>query len=198
MAVLDLTTVAAVKVLLGGETTVDDTLIQTLITAVSDGAAIYLNRHTKTEAGRIELYTVEPTKPYVWLRGFPITTVTSIRYSRNRTFTDIDPLDATKYDVINETGEINLRMEALSCMYSEGFLQVTYTGGMAVDTPAFLAAYPRISNAAATEVVNRMNRAKNPDGNIQFGMSGGAAYQKQLEPLEDFKYALGSQRRWLP
>lgn len=192
--VLALTTIAEVKKFVEGTSTASDAILTALIGPVSESAEVYLNRHTESKS-RVEVYPVDYNAPYIWLRGSPITSVSDITLSLNRTFADIDPLDASTYDVITDTGEIFLRPQAFACIGAKGFMQITYVGGMAADTASFMAAFPRIANAAAMEVVNRFNRAKNPEGNLQFGVSGGVAYQKQLAPLDDFKNALASQRR---
>lgn len=194
--VMDLTTVAAVKALMGGTSNAADAQITALIPAVSEFAETYLNRYTQT-ALRTQVYEVKPTQPYLWLQGFPIVSVTSIKLSSSRDFSTSDALDVTSYDVLTESGQIYFRPAALSKMAGPCFAQLVYTGGMAVDTTAFLAAFPRIANGAASEVINRLNRAKNPEGNVSFGPTGGVAYQKQLQPLDDFKNALASQRRVL-
>jgi hypothetical protein len=197
--VFQMTTRAAVKTALGITASTQDAAIDALLDAVSQEAANYLNRDIDASIARTQVYIVTAGHPYIWLRGYPIVSVTSVKYSRTRTFSDVIALDPAQpqYDVINASGEIFLRFECMTYLYDPAYVEVQYTGGMGIDTASFMAAYPRIANAVSSEIINRLNRAKTPDGDVRT-IGGQVAYGKQLAPLDDFYCALGKERRLIP
>lgn len=197
MVVLDLTTVDRVKAALG-RTEADaatDALLADLIKQVSQKAEDYLNRYTSAER-RTEVIQYLPNCPFVTLRGYPIVQVTSLKYSQDHAFTEVDVIDPSDYAVKKNLGQLLLGPSAVPA-WSSGWLEVQYTGGMAASTDAFKDAFPDIEFAARMEVINRLNRTKNPDGNLK-NIGGEVAYEKQLAPLTDFYAALNPRRRLRP
>ncbi|MDP9136445.1 MAG: hypothetical protein M3N56_16645, partial [Actinomycetota bacterium] len=77
---------------------------------------------------------------------------------------------------------------------ARGYVQVVYTGGMAANTAAFITAFPRIAGAVENEVINRYNRRKKPDGSVVIA-GNTAAYEKQIQHLDDLYEALQPHRR---
>lgn len=190
---LALTTVDRVKGVYPLSTTDKDAQISDLIAAVSQEAEQYMGRHAQAMA-RTEVYELRPNRLFLWLRGFPIASVTAVRISDRRRFTGVDPVDPELYDVHPERGQIEFQEGAIPDITQTNWVQVDYSGGMAATDAAFVTAFPRISGAVTTEVVNRLNRSKNPEGNLT-SLGGDVAYQKPLEPLEDFYKALDHNRR---
>lgn len=189
--VVQVTTLARVNSVGGLTTGVNDARIAELITAVSQYAQNHMGRYLQQTA-RSEIVRVIPTTRFVTLRGMPITVVTSVKYSARRYFTETDPLDATvDYDVHGPLGQVELRIPTRN---DPGYVQVDYTGGMATTTDAFVAEYPEIAEAAAKEVVNHLNRSKNPDGNVE-AMGANVAYRDEIKPLASFLEVLDSRRR---
>lgn len=193
MVLIDMTTKADVKLQMRWTDTDDDAVLDDLIHQVSKEAENYLGRWLKTEA-RTEIYTLKPNRTWLSIKGFPITTVTSVKYARDEDFTLVTAIDTSLYSVRQNLGQIRFRPGAISAQYNPGFVEVIYTGGLALDTTAFKANEPRLEGAARTEVINRFNRRKNPEGNVQ-GFGAGVAYQGAMKPLEDFYTALDHRRR---
>ncbi len=191
MAQFQITTAARVKAQKGISGSGLDALIAILLDAVSekaeDALARRLFRTTYTE-----VVPLRARKRYVSLLGFPVTAVTSVKYASRRSFTDVEAMAATEYDVLGPEGQIYLA--EIETWLDPGFVEVQYTGGMAVDTAAFIAAYPSLANAADNEIIARLNRAKMPEGNLQ-AMGSEVGFLKALQPLEDFYNALAPHRR---
>jgi len=173
-----------------------DPIIDDLIAEVSDFGEGYLQRHTLSEQRTSEIYILEAGKRYIWLRGFPLTSVTTVKYSASRSFATVDALPIDSYEALAETGELHLLREAFSYWHAPGFVEISYRGGMAVDTAAFMVAYPAISGGATAEVINRLNRRMSPEGNLRT-LDTGLAFEKPVEVLKVFKEALDSRRRIL-
>jgi hypothetical protein len=186
---LPLTTIEAVKAVLALTDTAQDDVLTSLIVAVSQDAEKYMKRHIQSMR-RTEIYTVHPNQSFLSLRGFPITEVHGVRRNSLEDFELEMDLATTYYVVKKPIGQIRFTSTSASTMYA----QVDYTGGMAVDTAAFIAAEARISQAAVTEVIARFNRRKNPEGNLR-AFETGVAYEKQMSRMTDFEMALDPRRR---
>lgn len=168
-----------------------DSVIDSLIAAVSEMAEDYLGREL-LKATYTEERPLRARTRYVSLRGFPIDSVSSVKYARTYDFSDIDDLDEGLYQVRKAQGQIYL--SGISTWFETGFVQVTYLGGMAEDTDDFVAEHPRMAQAATNEVIARLNRRLAADGNPQ-AINSSVAYQKELQPLTDFYAALDPHRR---
>jgi hypothetical protein len=168
-----------------------DAVIDTLIAAVSEMAESYLGRRLLSTL-RTEVLPLTPRRRYVWLLAFPIESVTSVKYAATRDFTDVDAMDPSEFQLLQAQGQLYL--SSISTWLNPGFVEVVYEGGMADDTAGFIAAYPRLADAADNEVIARLNRRQSPDGSPSaFGTN--VAYQEQLAPLTDFYAALDPRRR---
>lgn len=190
------TTKERVKARRGLSGTTEDAVIDELIAEVSDFGEQFLNRHTLEVQRTGEVYELPAGNRYLWLRGFPIVSVTSVKYATTRSFGQVDALPTDSYDAIVETGELYFYPEAFARWTSPGFVEVSYRGGMAVDTAAFMAAYPSIAGAATAEVINRYNRRFGPEGNLK-SLDTGIAFEKPIEALKLFTDALCARRRIL-
>lgn len=193
--VLALTTVARVRELarIVDTTAGIDTILTDLISEVSQQAEDFLGRHLSVER-RTEVLSVKPNHQHVSLRGMPITSVSSVKYSASLNFTDVEVLDAACYDVRNKLGQIYLRFGAIGTQFNPAWLEVQYSGGMATSTDDFRTNYPRLEMAVRREVVNRFNRREHPEGEIK-AFEAGVTHAKELGPLEDFYAALAPRRR---
>lgn len=191
---LAFTTKADVKATVGYTATDQDAFIDQLILDVSREAEDYMGRHALITA-RTEVYRLRRNQTWLSVKGFPISSVTSVKYAADEDFADVDALDTDLYSVRAELGQIRFRTAAIpSLIYDPGFVEVVYTGGLALDSAAMKANEPRLEGAVRTEVVNRFNRRQNPEGNLQvFG--AGVGYQSALAPLKDFYVALDHRRR---
>lgn len=168
-----------------------DSFVDKIIAGVSQMAEDYLGRRLLQQSWT-EIKQLQSRRRIVSLDAFPITSVTSVRYAPTRDFSTVDPMDSSGYQVLLREGQIDL--SGIQTWFERGFVQVIYTGGMATDTAGFIAAYPRIADAADNECVARLNRMRAPDGSPQ-ALNSSVAYQEQLAPLTDFYAALDPHRR---
>ena len=191
---LDLTTTAQIKAIRDLSGTGDDAVLSTLIAQVSALAEDYMGRHTLI-GRRTEIYPVFPAKDFVSLKGFPITSVTAIKFGSTRSFSDIEAMDSTSYEILHGPGQLYFPSGAISPTVSPRcWIEVQYTGGMALDSAAFLAAYPGISIAVANEVINRWNRRKTPEGEVT-AYETGVSFGKPMSMLQETYDALNPHRR---
>ncbi len=192
---LELTTLARVKAKAELTGTTHDVVIADLIKAISERARNFLGRHTKI-IERTESFQFQPRRRYLSLPGMPIDTEQTVTVwpSATRNFADAVALESSAYQVLAAEGQIFLPYFTGGA--PEIFLQVRYTGGMAVDTTAFLSTYPDIADGVENEIIARLNRKKQPEGNLQ-GLDGQVTFLKALEPLKDFYDALSPHRRLL-
>lgn len=179
---MDLTTVARVKARNTRLTTSADALLAELITEVSADAEARMARYVEA-VERTEVVDIYVGKKLVRLPGAPITAVSEVSRSSTPVFTaeDVQVAD-TDYYVLADTSHIRLASKPLS----DGFLEVTYTGGMAADTASFVTAFPDLTGAVEQEVINRYNAKDLPAGEIHLG-SQGAVKRPGYEPLPIFE-----------
>jgi len=152
---MDLSTTARVKAAASITGTDRDSLIAVLVTAYSAEFEAALNRYVQSSS-RTEVLRVARGQRLLVLRGMPITSVTSVKLSTSRDFTDSTALTAN-VDYVSEleTGSVLLTEIANTEQY---YAEVVYTGGMAANQGAFTTAYPDISNALDTQVVEHLRR----------------------------------------
>lgn len=154
---MELTTVNAVKDLLGvatGDT--DDDAIQQLVNSVSGEIETFLNRKV-TAAAIVEQVDVKLYQFMFLLKAYPVTSVTDIRNDWDRVFPTGTILPSADYYVDLERGVLYTD-RAYGMVTGIGVLKISYTGGMAANTVAFIAAYPDISGACAMECAYRYQR----------------------------------------
>lgn len=164
-----MTTSTRVKEALGITDSGSDTLIAQLITAASNEVERVMDRHVLTTA-RTEVYPVRSVKRLVLLRAYPVTSVSSIKISATYDFTDSTALTANE-DYILDTAngvlrflvDVDPREHPTSGQpLSPLFVQIIYTGGMAADASAFIAAYPEVSQAVDMQCVHWFKRRSSP------------------------------------
>jgi hypothetical protein len=193
VTLIDLTTKVDVKATLNWTGTDEDTLIDELIHEVSKEAEEYLGRWLHVEL-RTEVFTLWPNRTWLSLRGWPITSITSLKYARTEDFSSVDALASDTYSMRSNLGQIRFQVGAIAAQYNPGFVQAIYTGGLGLDTAAIKTNEPALSEAARREVTNRFNRRKNPEGNVQ-GFGAGVAFQDAIKSLAIFHTALDRRRR---
>jgi hypothetical protein len=190
-AQFQVTTVARVKArkdLQGGGL---DATLATLVDSVSQEIEILLGRRLLT-GSYTDALPLESRRRYVSLPAFPISAISSVKYGGSYDFSAVTAMDPASYQLLGPGGQIFL--SGLTTWMDPGFLQIVYTGGMAADTASFIAAYPRIADAAENEVIARLNRTKMPDGTPQ-AMGTSTVYMDQLELLKDTVAACAPWRR---
>lgn len=87
------------------------------------------------------------------LKGCPVASIASIKFSSTRDFASATAIDSSRYYIGSEEDDHLLEIDSPDAT-GRGVLQIVYTGGMAVDTDAFVAAYPALAMQAAMEVAN--------------------------------------------
>ena len=174
MAEIELTTVARVKALLKHTGTGDDGVIAPLVSEASHAALAYMDR-----AGSSESYTEfldvhsSGTDQVFSLKAYPVSSVTSVHYDQDWSFgaTELlDPDDEYRLMRGGETGQIMIRV---SLSPGPGVLKIVYTGGLAADTSAFVAAYPDIAGALDQQVAFWFQHRREL-GSASVGGSGGS------------------------
>lgn len=158
MAVL-MTTTARVTTLLGIGTgtlaVADSAAIDNLIASVSETIEQYIDRHTLT-AARTEQYDCLPGSKSIQLRAFPVSAVASVLHSTSWDFVNgMETLTADEYQLDAAAGILYFKS-----WREPGPMawRVTYTGGMAADTAAFISAYPTLADACEKQVTHEWRR----------------------------------------
>jgi hypothetical protein len=178
---MDLTTLTKVKALLELTETDWDGLINELIGAVSERCASYCNRDFASKS-RVEHH--DGGGRYLYLRGLPVASITSIHGSDTWEWASGDLIDSGDH-YLHTSGMVGYRYGAWP--YGPKALKVTYTGGY----NAFYAGEGSppegynpppdgLEMAARTQVAYDFNRRKDvglesvsfPDGSIQKVNSG--------------------------
>lgn len=148
-----------------------DSAISRLIAAVSAQAEVAMNRKALVVSGDIEYFDVYPGNCRFLLPRYPVTSVASVYNDWDRTFGSSTLIDSGDYDIEEASGILTIDKVGLTP--GAGALKVTYTGGMGASTSAFMAAYPAIAGAVATEVAFRFQN-RQTIGKIAVTMSSGS------------------------
>lgn len=120
---------------------------------------------------KTEVYDIVSEYQVTCLRSYPVTSITTIWNSWDRTYPTSSIVASTSYYVDLAKGLLSFPSYQLTC--GAGVLKITYTGGMAANPEAFIAAYPSIAGACAMEVAARFqNRATL--GKIAVTLQGGS------------------------
>lgn len=156
MAVLDWTTLANVKAAGNFATSTvaaTDADLSSLITAVSAFLEQQINRPVKVQA-QVERRKA-PRKERFAILGGPVVSITQVRYSDSGLFSrDAVTVPSSSYEL--EPGNEGLIIPDYAS--ASGWLEVSYSGGMAADTAAFRAAYPDLERAAIQQVIYTWSR----------------------------------------
>ena len=142
---MDLSTLARVRDRLGFEDsdTSDDTLLQVLLSRVSEAAAKYLNRKATSETTTEQL-DVDAGQRTFHLKGFPVTSITTVKSATDRDFSSASAIDSGDYYSDGDAGLLHMDYSTAA---GRGVFQVVYVGGMAATAAAFVTAYADIADA---------------------------------------------------
>lgn len=157
MTVLDWTTIARVKAAsnlfaqtLSTEATTD---LGALITSVSAMLENQLSRAVKV-AAQVETRRC-PMRGRFSLKNGPAASITSVRFSSSGLFSrDGVTVDPSAYELEAGNGALLIP----DYIGPNGFLSVSYSGGMAADTASFYAAYPDLERACIQQVIYSWSR----------------------------------------
>lgn len=149
-------------------------ILSQIITGISAEVEEALHRHVLV-ASRTVVCDVDRHARSVSLKGYPITSVTTIKSDTSRAFGSGTEIDTDLFSIDSQAGVINFDFEL---QWGPGALEVVYTGGMAADTNAFIAAFQDIAYAVDIQVFYEWQRRENPGLTNQnpsdFG--GGSSY----------------------
>ena len=157
---INVTTQARVKALRADSHTASDDMIDRLIGDMSVKFEQYMDRLTEAPvAARTEVLDVDYDGQEMFATAaFPITSITSIKYDADRGFgSTIDALESTAYTTRDQW----LIIDGAALSKRAQSLQVIYNGGMALNTAAFIAAFPLIATAADTQIVYELTQRFN-------------------------------------
>jgi hypothetical protein len=159
-------------------------ILELLIDGISAQVEKELRRHVLIQERTVQA-DVDAHSAHVALKAYPITAVASVKNDPSRDFGSGTLVDTDLYFVDEESGEILFDFEL---SHGPGALQVVYTGGMAVDTDAFILAFADIVIAIDQQVAYEFGRKGNPGVLSQnpsdFG--GGSSYFVSPEWGEKF------------
>lgn len=108
-------------------TTTHDNLLRSILSGVSGTVESFLDRYTEEKA-RTEQYNAFDGQRTLFLRGYPVKTLTSIKNDTLREFTG-DAIDSSYY--YHEAARGIVSFDRYVPLYGPGVFQVVYTGGMA-------------------------------------------------------------------
>ncbi len=149
------------------------------------------------QAARTEVYDIEPPGDVLYLRTKPVASVASvkIRGSISAQFANVTALDATFYEIESETGI--LHFAGAFSEWGKRFAEVTYTGGLALNTADLVTNYPDIPAVADIQIAHMLKR-RHEQGAEATTITGGAkTFLRELNLLSHVKRALNPYRRWV-
>ena len=155
---LDMTTVARVKALIIGLSASDTTYDAELdrwIDQLSAAAEKHMNR-VALAAAQTQFFDVRPSQAVFFMRATPVTAWTAVNNDDARTFGTSTVVDADNYATDDDVGK--LEFDGVVLAPGPKTLKVTYTGGMAADTTAFVAAFPDIAGAMDVQIAHLHQR----------------------------------------
>lgn len=154
---MDLTTATRHKTFADIAGSGEDTLLGYLITAISAQVEDYLDRYAESTSRTVYLDVDEGQRFFV-LRGYPVSSVTSVYNDSEWGFGASTLVASTEYTVLGPDGF--LRFPYYELVAGPGALKVTYVGGMAANTAAFYAAFPAVELAVWAQVSYLFDKRK--------------------------------------
>ena len=191
---MDLTTAARVKVLLNETGSTLDTTIAQLITGISGRMERYMNRHADSSAARTEYFDLMPGQRRIFLKGVPVTSVTSIHNDPiDQSFGTTTLIASTNYVTDLQDGSVTFHQ--YRPLYGAKALKVISTGGLAASAAAIITTYPEIALACDWQVVHEFHNRMSP-GASSVGIGGASvALVSGLDWLPTVKQTLDGYRR---
>ena len=150
------------------------------IATVSADAELHMGRHVQSGFKRTEVYHVPRGWRLLALRGAPIASISTVRTSTTRDFSASELLTANEHYILeDERGTLRfvvdldqLSIGAVRHAIAPTYVQVSYDGGMAADTDAFVAAYPALAGAVDLQVAYLYKRSDQAAGDEPTGKTG--------------------------
>ena len=158
---MNLTTLARVKTAIGidSSVTTDDSQLSQIIAEVSAGMEQSMQRLVEAKS-RTEVVPLSWPSLLLMLPAYPVTSVSSVKCSPTQEFSGVTAMTAASDYVLDDAAGVlrllaqptYLRREGVGRPLHPTFFQVTFTGGMAADTAAMIAAYPELSAACDAQI----------------------------------------------
>lgn len=192
--VVDCTTVARVKALLtiGAADTDNDTVLGNYITSTSARIEQWLGRPLLATTYTDEIDIESPRTESVFLRAYPVTSVTSVKNDPEWDWAGVEAIDSDLYHLTSGTGQLDFNVQLTP---GKKALQVVYAGGLVADTAAMLANYPAIAAACEVQVAAAFRRRTSPQGESVHAGGGSIAHEGPLRFVPDALEALWPYRR---
>lgn len=182
MAILDLTTVARVKIVDSSYDSANiDAKIQLYITSVSAKVQKFLDR-TMTIGTYTEYFNPTSAVATFPVKAFPVTSITGVwntLYEGESSPAEINSDDIQYLN--NQWGYVSINDNWISSGF--GRIKITYTGGMAADTSSFISSYPDIEQEVIHQVLFDMAKSQNLlDKSISIDQQETQRYDSDLIP----------------
>ena len=192
--VVDLTTLAEVKLLMGGAyaDTASDPLITSMISTISEEITRYLGFHTLS-AARTDVYYMRQGKRILTLDARPVSALTSLKLAVHPDdLATATELVTSAYVLHNASGWLRFTgRQAVGDYYA----QAAYTGGLGAATANVLADHKQIAYACGLQVKYAMQRRDTPGGNITSLAGGATTFDGQYTLLREVRSILDALRR---
>lgn len=184
---LDATTSTRAKLAL--KLSSDDTSQDAWLTAAIDAVSVqlekWLGRHFESTSRTVYLDVAGPRTESFQLSAVPVSSITSIKNSATWDWATQDAIDTEDYFTDEDSGEVFFNRQLQK---GPRALQVVYTGGLAADSPALIAAYPEIAQAADLQIASMYRRRSTPQGTSTSPKGGGSlTFEGPLELIKASK-----------
>ena len=197
---MDATTVTRVKALLDITSSAHDAVLATMVSAVSKRFETFLDRPLEATA-RTEEYDLRPRQNVIYLRAYPVSTVSSVKIAFDWDFAAAATVAASDYHIDSETGMLHLNYFPSTSYLSNNnatapcVAQVVYTAGFSASTSALIAAYPDIAFAADLQAVASWRRRDTPQGQNISLQGSSIGFEGPVKILPDVIESLTPYRR---
>lgn len=192
---MNVTTLAKIKerLGLGDADTEHNTLLTTILTNVSGRIERFLNRTLET-GSVTRIFDVADGQRVFSLKAYPVSAITSVKNDTEWDWSGTSAMDSSYYQENAASGVLYFWANVLVPGYQA--LQVIYSGGMAADADALIAAYPDLSEAGINQVVYEFNH-RDSIGIPTLVAAGGASlsFVQDSDLLPSVRGALKSLRR---
>lgn len=197
---MNATTIARVKALLDISSSAYDDVLTTMVTAASRRIEQFIDRPLLL-AERTEEYPIRPRQRVLFLRAYPVASITSIKLALDWDFASVTAINADDYHADSETGMVNFNFYPLlnylgdNSAAAPNVLQVVYNAGFRTTTADLITEYPDIAYACDMQVVAMWRRRDAPQGaSMNIGGSS-LAYEGALRLIPDVVEALMPYKR---
>jgi len=167
---MDATNKERIKDLLEITSTTHDTVLDRLISVVSQRIESFIDRPLLS-ATRTEEYDIKPRQRVLFLRAYPLAgqgDIASIKIAVNWDFAAATAVTSTDYHVDLNTGAIHFNFYPITNYLGDNMatapnaVQVVYTGGLGSTTTALITNYPAIAAACEMQTIAMWRRRDEP------------------------------------